>query len=164
MLNPHVRWMVRRDFPEVLDIEQQSFQYHWTEEDFTRHLRQRNTIGLVAEHDDQVLGYMVYDLHRDRIHVLNFAVRKDARRQHIGDAMVRKLIGKLTPQRRNRIVLEVRETNLVAQLFWRAEGFRAIRIEHQFYDETDEDAYVFQYRLASSERTTRGIIRSSRLP
>ena len=38
----HIRWMIRRDMPEVLHTEQQSFEFAWTEEDFLRCLRQRN--------------------------------------------------------------------------------------------------------------------------
>ena len=29
-----IRWMIRRDMAEVLRIERESFEYHWTEEDF----------------------------------------------------------------------------------------------------------------------------------
>ena len=35
----HIRWMIRRDMPEVLQTEQESFEYAWTEEDFLRCLR-----------------------------------------------------------------------------------------------------------------------------
>ncbi len=43
-----IRWMIRRDMAEVLRIERESFEYHWTEEDFLCCLRQRNCIGMVA--------------------------------------------------------------------------------------------------------------------
>ena len=42
--------------------------------------------------------------------------------------MIAKLIAKLSSQRRSRIVLEVRETNLAAQLFFRENGFRAVSV------------------------------------
>ena len=32
----HIRWMIRRDMPEVLRIEQASYDYPWCEEDFLR--------------------------------------------------------------------------------------------------------------------------------
>ena len=70
----HIRWMIRRDMPEVLQTEQESFEFAWTEEDFLCCLRQRNCIGMVAEHDDQVVGFMIYELNKNRIQVLNFAV------------------------------------------------------------------------------------------
>lgn len=147
----HIRWMIRRDMPAVLDIEAQSFEYSWSEEDFVRCLRQRNCIGMVAEQDDQVVGFMIYELHKNRLHILNFAVSPDARRQGIGTTMVDKLIGKLSHERRNRIMLEVRETNLDAQIFFRSLGFRAISVLRDFYEDSPEDAYLMQLRYQPSQ-------------
>jgi ribosomal-protein-alanine N-acetyltransferase len=59
-----IRWMVRRDMPEVLAIEGESFQNAWHEQDFVRCLRQRNCIGMVAEADMRITGYMIYELTR----------------------------------------------------------------------------------------------------
>jgi ribosomal-protein-alanine N-acetyltransferase len=43
-------------------------------------------------------------------------------------------------------MLEVRETNLPAQLFFRGMGFKAISLLKDFYEDTTEDAYLMQYR------------------
>ena len=59
--------------------------------------------------------------------------------------MVAKLVSKLSYDRRTRITLEVRETNLDAQLFFRNQGFRATSVLRNFYDDTPEDAYFMQY-------------------
>ena len=142
----HIRWMIRRDMPEILAIESQSFEFPWSEEDFINCLRQRNCIGMVAEHDDHVVGFMIYELNKTRIQVLNFAVAEARRRRGVGTQMMAKLIGKLSSQRRSRITLEVRETNLPAQLFFRAAGFRAVSVLREYYADTPEDAYVMQYR------------------
>jgi len=143
----HVRWMIRRDMPEVMAIEQESFEFPWYEENFIRVLRQRNCIGMVAEHDEQVVGFMIYELHRIRIHVLNFAVHPDFRRHGIGNQMIAKLTAKLSFQRRSRMALEVRETNLGAQLFFRECGFRAVSVLRNYYADTPEDAYLMQFRF-----------------
>ena len=151
----HIRWMIRRDMPEVLLAEQESFDYAWTEEDFLRCLRQRNCIGMVAEHGEKVVGFMIYELHKNKLHILNFAVAPSYRRQGIGGQMVAKLIGKLSSHRRTRITLAVRETNLTAQLFFRAQEFRALKVLRGYYEDSGEDAYLMQYRIAddTSEET-----------
>ena len=149
-LRIHVRWMIRRDMREVLDIEREAFEFPWSDEDFTRCLRQRNCIGMVAESGDSVIAFMIYELHRSRLHVLNFAVARSHRRLGVGTRMMEKLIGKLTPERRSRIVLEVRETNLPAQLFFRSLGFRAISVLKDFYQDTTEDAYLMHYVAAAA--------------
>src|SRR3989441_9512738 len=114
----HIRWMIRRDMPEVLQAEQLSFEYAWTEEDFLRCLRQRNCIGMVAEHGEKVVGFMIYELHKSKLHILNFAVGPAGRRNGIGSQMIAKLVSKLWSPRRPRITLEGRETNLAAQPFF----------------------------------------------
>jgi [ribosomal protein S18]-alanine N-acetyltransferase len=60
--------------------------------------------------------------------------------------MLNKLRGKLSDQRRNRILLEVRETNLAAQLFFRDTGFKAVSVLRGYYADSPEDAYLMQYR------------------
>lgn len=147
----HIRWMIRRDMPSVLGIESASFEFPWTEDEFIRCLRQRDCIGMVAEWAERVVGFMIYELHRTRIHILSFAVHPDHRRQAIGTAMMEKLASKLSYQRRNRIVLEVRETNLEAQLFFRSLGFRATGVLRNFYEDSTEDAFLMQYRTAEIE-------------
>lgn len=142
----HIRWMIRRDMPSVLDIEQSCFEFPWAEDDFIRCLRQRNCIGMVAEVGEQVVGFMIYELHKTRLHILNFCVDPKWRRQGVGRVMVEKLVSKLSYQRRTRVMLEVRETNLAAQLFFREMGFKAITVLHEFYEDTPEDAYLMQYR------------------
>ncbi|MGH7129283.1 MAG: GNAT family N-acetyltransferase, partial [Planctomycetaceae bacterium] len=104
--------------PEVLDIERHSFEHAWTEEDFLSCLRQRNCIGMVAEHNHEIVGFMIYELHKSRLRILNFAVAPQLRRRGVGMQMVQRLVDKLSQQRRSEIVLEVRETNLDAQLFF----------------------------------------------
>lgn len=147
----HIRWMIRRDMPEVLDIEQGSFEFPWSEEDFVRCLRQRNCIGMVAEHDDRVVGFMIYELHKTRLHILNFAVAPDMQRRGVGRQMADKLVSKLSSQRRTRITLEVRETNLAAQLFFREGGFRAVSVLRDYYDDSTEDAYFMQFRYEEEQ-------------
>ncbi len=146
-LGVHVRWMIRRDMTEVLAIEHQAFEFPWSDEDFTRCLRQRNCIGMVAEMADAVVAFMIYELHRARLHMINFAVARPHRRLGIGTHMMEKLCGKLTADRRSRVVLEVRETNLPAQLFFRQLGFRAVSVLKDFYQDTTEDAYLMEYCL-----------------
>ncbi|MBI2804001.1 MAG: ribosomal protein S18-alanine N-acetyltransferase [Planctomycetes bacterium] len=143
----HIRWMIRRDMPEVLQAEQLSFEFAWSEEDFLRCLRQRNCIGMVAEHGEKVVGFMIYELHKNKLHILNFAVHPAWRRLAIGGQMVAKLISKLSSHRRTRITLEVRETNLHAQLFFRRQEFRALRVLRSFYEDTGEDAFLMEYRF-----------------
>jgi [ribosomal protein S18]-alanine N-acetyltransferase len=142
----HIRWMIRRDMPDVLRIEHGSYDYPWTEEDFLRCLRQRNCIGMVAEQGERVVGFMIYELHKTKLHILDFAVHPAQQREGIGAQMIQKLASKLSSHRRTAITLEVRETNLAGQQFFRAAGFKATKVLRERFDDTGEDAYLLQYR------------------
>ena len=146
----HIRWMIRRDMPEVLQIETQCFEFAWTEEDFLRCLRQRNCIGMVAEQGEKVVGFMIYELHKNKLHIMNFAVHDQWRRTGVGTQMVGKLITKLSSHRRTRITLEVRETNLIAQLFFHKQDFKAVRVLRGFYGDSGEDAFLMEYRFGNA--------------
>ena len=74
----HIRWMIRKDLPEVFAIELASFDCPWFELDFIRCMQQRNSIGMVADLGDRIAGYMIYELGRTRIRLLNFAVHPHA--------------------------------------------------------------------------------------
>ena len=147
----HIRWMIRRDMPAVLAIEQECFEFPWYEDDFVRCLRQRNCIGMVAEASERVVGFMIYELHKHRLHVLNFAVHEQFRRRAVGSQMAKKLITKLSHDRRSRVMLEVRETNLSAQLFYHSQGFRATGVLRNHYSDSAEDAYVMQFCCSPEE-------------
>ena len=155
-ITAHVRlmWMCRkRDIPEVLRIERQSFEFPWNEEDFKNYLHQQNSVSIIAEHNKQVVAFMMYELYKKQLHLSSLAVNPDFRRNGIGSQMINELINQLSHQHRNRILLEVREANLSAQLFFHAQEFHAVSILHGFYDDTMEDAYQMQYRFDNPKIT-----------
>lgn len=146
-LKVQIRWLIRRDMTEVLQIEREGFEFPWSEEDFLCCLRQRNCIGMVAECNGEIVGFMIYELHKSRLRILNFAVSSSMRRQSVGAQMVRRLVDKLSQQRRQEILLDIRERNLTAQLFFKSQGFKAVGVLRNYYEDTAEDAYTLQYVL-----------------
>jgi ribosomal-protein-alanine N-acetyltransferase len=143
----HVRWMVRRDFDEVLAIEEACFEFPWTEQEFRQCLQLPNCLGMVAEHDGRVVGFVVYETPRGRMLITNIAVDPEFQRHGIARQIIQKLVMKMIHQQRHKIAIEIRETNLPALLCFRALGFRSATILKDFYDDRSEDAYVLQYRL-----------------
>lgn len=147
---PHVRWMIRRDMPEILSIEQACFAEPWVEGDFIQCLREGITIGMVVEVKDRVCAFMVYRLQKKSLHVLNFAVDPLWQRIGLGRAMVDKLVSKLSGHRRATISMDTSERNGIAHLFLRANRFLAIEVTEGFYDD-GAAAYRFEYTMESDE-------------
>ncbi|MEZ6108594.1 MAG: GNAT family N-acetyltransferase [Pirellulaceae bacterium] len=112
--------------PEVLRIESGSFEFPWTEEDFIRCLRQRNCIGMVAEVESKVASGSMSSTRTSCI-FSTFAVHDEHRRGGVVRRWWRSLLVSFSSNRRSRILLEVRETNLAALGLFRNLGFRAVR-------------------------------------
>jgi len=149
-----VRDIVRQDLPKILKIEASSFEFHWSEEDFINCLRRNNCDCLVAECKDRIVGFVVAEFDEANIHVTNLAVDGNFRRLGVGSQLMAEVIEGYGNGRFN-IVLEVRETNLPAQLFFRRMGFRAVSILRRFYPNTpEEDAYRMRLRLKPHVLTT----------
>ena len=143
----HIRWMIRRDMPEVLAISAVSG-YPWAEEQFCRRLRKRNVIGMVAEggewgheYTPVIAGYMVYHLDRSTLTLLALAVEPTWRRQGVGAALMRRLRQKLQRHGRDRLVARARETDDRAIHWLRSQGLRAVGVERDCYP--DCDGYLF---------------------
>lgn len=126
----HCRWMIRADLPEVLAIESASFpEWPWGEEDFLRRLRQRNCIGRVIENEYAVIGFMLYELHRDRLHVVHFSIDPKERNQGLGSMLHDGLLGKLNSHSRKRATVDLSEHALEFQLWLKKRGWLATKID-----------------------------------
>ncbi len=151
-LRVFTRWMIRRDYHEVLAIEFVSFGTDaWTEDDFLTVLRERNSIGMIAEVGDKVVGFLVYQLEMHHIEILNIAVDPEFRGRGVASQLVGKLTTKLNSHRRSRIVVNVDERNIGGQLFFHRCGFKATAVVRRFYENPERDGYRFTYGCEPEE-------------
>ncbi len=159
-----IRWMIRRDMPEVLAIEQGCYGAPWTQDDFLGALRQRNCIGMVAEsHVGKVIGYMVYRLMPDARHMterefkaadkylklMNLAVDPRFRFMGVGRQMLETLARKLSQQQWAYAEIVVSERNYPAQCWLRECGVRATGVLQGHFSDPQgkyepEDGYFFE--------------------
>lgn len=150
-LNVDVEWMVRRDLKTVLEIEQRAFgaAHAWGEEDFLSWLRRRDSIGMVARHEGEVVGYMVYQLQKDSVQIVNFAVDPKLHRKDIGEQLISKLKHKIVQQERTRILAPVSTSNSSALRFFTKMGFGLGSAFEAGLQEHGEEAVLLEYRLGS---------------
>jgi ribosomal-protein-alanine N-acetyltransferase len=146
MLPVHIRWMIQRDHSAVAKIEKASFEYPWSEKDFVLARRPKDRIGFVAEHSEIVVGYMIVEVQPRCVRLINMAVHPGYRRQKVGSQLIDHIGKKYLDQRHSRchVELEIRETNLGGQLFFKNKGFRAVATINGLYQETKEDAYLMK--------------------
>ena len=139
------RWLIRRDMDRVLMIDRQSFASPWSEEDFLVALKQRDTIGMVVQEQnetlDGIVGFAVYKLKKHSFEMIRFAVEPWTRREGAGRFIIDRMIQKLSGTNRNEITAEVEERNLTCQLFLQEMGFKAVDSISVF----GGDLYVMKY-------------------
>lgn len=141
----HIRVMIRRDFPEILEIENLCFPHPWEKEHFIDALRQRNIIGSVCEtpkvkgRGEDVIGHMIYEPNKTNIFIHSLAVHPSCWRRGVGRLMVSKLISKLSFDRRTELVTFTSSENYPAHMFLKAMGFRCV--------ETIDEEYEFKFDL-----------------
>jgi ribosomal-protein-alanine N-acetyltransferase len=113
-VNAHIRPLIRRDFEELLKIEEMSFHDPWDEKTLLLFMKQRNSVGYVAELGSEVVGFMLYELHKQEIKLISIAVLPRLRRRDVGGQMLERLKSKLSSHRRTHLSAMVRETALGA--------------------------------------------------
>lgn len=143
----HIRWMIRRDIPEILALEHQNCEFPWEEKDFLTALREKNTIAMVAETGETVSGFILYELHRRRIEILKL-VGVNA---HILRQLLSKIKAKLSGHRRTGITFNVPERNLELQQFLRSEAFICTKVLRNYDENNDDSAYRMTFRIPKSE-------------
>ncbi|MGC3998770.1 MAG: ribosomal protein S18-alanine N-acetyltransferase [Anaeromyxobacter sp.] len=91
---------------------------------------------------EQVLGFIVFWLVHDEVHILNVASAREARRRGIGRALM--LEAHEAGRRKSAAIstLEVRRSNLPALALYQSLGYRQVGVRPNYYAEEREDAIV----------------------
>jgi ribosomal-protein-alanine N-acetyltransferase len=140
------------DFEALVELQREARPDGWGPETLVYFLSRRRTRTYVAELGGQVLGFFMVSVGRDRLHLDNVSVGRDARRRGIGLALLA-MVDRLAVARGvAQIDLEVREHNLRAQLLYRRAGYRAHEVLSGHY--RGEDGYAMRRYLFSNDPWT----------
>ena len=142
----YTRFSTKADWREMARIERAVFEFAWKLIDFKSALEDKSHVGMVAEHEGRIVGYVIWKCCNRYFQLVNIAVDPECRQSGIGTQLLNCMTTRLGIKS-ERISAEVRESNLTAQKFLQANGFRATKVCKGLYDETPEDAYFFEFRL-----------------
>jgi [ribosomal protein S18]-alanine N-acetyltransferase len=144
--------MRRRHLRRVLAIEGRVYPRPWTASLFLSELTQRNTrTYLVARYNGEVVGYAGMMFLGFEAHVTNIAIDPDFHGMKIGSRLLLTLITEAIARGSDRISLEVRVSNDIAQTMYNKFGFATESTRKGYYIETNEDAY---FMVAQGAMTT----------
>lgn len=151
-MNYGIRGIQARDVITAIAIERESYDatHAWTARDFHQMLNRQDVKGIVALNAwECVVGYMIYSYSRINFTVCNIAVAPEWRRAGVGSQLIEQLKSCLATRRQKSVFVRVRESNVGMQLFLKANGFRAITTQPEFYTD-GQDGYVFRYNVLDS--------------
>lgn len=134
-----VRPLRREDREDVLRIESASFPDAWSARDLDHFLGKGCASAHVLWRGGRRVGFFLVIREHDQLHLANIAVAPEVRRTGIATLALQAVEDLARAGGLPRVVLEVRETNLPAQLLYRRCGYRAVEILRGHYG--DQDAY-----------------------
>lgn len=134
-------------------IERVSFPSPWSRALFEEEIGRDFSDAIVAveEPEEKVNGYAVCWTVGEDSHLLNIAVRPDARNRGIGRSLLRECIRRSAHAGGRRIYLEVRPGNEPALFLYRREGFRFVGVRKGYYVDTGEDAVVLLREIGEAD-------------
>lgn len=137
--------MVADDLPPVMEVEKRAFKSPWSEDLIRRELTHEWSTILLAEDpldDGRILGFVIFWVVHDEIHILNVAVDPAHRRRGVARALLDELFRRAREAKLALATLEVRISNDAAIRLYEGLGFRRVGIRKGYYVDEDEDAVV----------------------
>jgi ribosomal-protein-alanine N-acetyltransferase len=140
-----IRRLTYADLPQVVAIERRAFTTPWSLAMFVLELSKPSGICLAATTEDELVGYLVCSRYDTVWHMMNVAVDPDRRRRGIATALIGALLERIGPN--GQVTLEVRRSNVGAQVLYERLGFRSAGVRPRYYADNGEDA-VIMWRTA----------------
>jgi ribosomal-protein-alanine acetyltransferase len=139
------------DVAAVVEIERQSNSHPWTERNFHDALAS-GYLCLVARDHGAVSGFAVARLLVEEAELLLIAVSPAMRRQGVALLLWIELTERLVASGARTVHLEVRESNISAQAFYRSRGFTQSGVRPKYYpngthENEREDAVMMRASL-----------------
>ncbi len=110
------------------------------------------TASWVAEDERGIAGFLVARQLVGETEILNFAVRADSRRRGTGTALLAQAIEWSKSFGAERVILEVRASNVAAIRFYERHGFVVTGKRPRYYAAPIEDALLLNLSLSKSAK------------
>lgn len=139
----NIRDMEETDAFSIAKLEKECFSDPWPEEIFLHELRENMSAKyIVVEKNDEIIGYGGIWFVSKSGYITNIAVSKKNRNKGVGTKILDVLTEECLKLDMELIILEVRESNIVAQELYGKLGFVSIDIKEKYYTDNNEDAII----------------------
>ena len=122
-------------------IEKLIFGTAWNSEIIQEKIKNKKFKYWIYEVENSIKGYLGIQFLEEEIEILGIGVNQGSRRKNIATELMDELIEFFEKSEYKKIILEVRESNTVAQRLNKKYGFKKISKRKKYY--VDEDAEVY---------------------
>jgi [ribosomal protein S18]-alanine N-acetyltransferase len=135
---------------QVMEIERASFPVPWSIRAFEDEINRgiSNLWALVS--NEKVYAYMCFWMFDKEMHILNFAVHPEKRRQGLGRYLLVMVIDTGKSNGIENIWLEVRPSNGPALSIYKKFGFNDVGRRKGYYSDSQEDAIIMALDLTGN--------------
>lgn len=134
--------MQNHDLTQALIIEGSSYSHPWTKLSFEHELGREVSTCLAAKYNGILVGYLVFWLIRDEIHIINLTLSPEYREIGLAKLLLDYMIEWGRDQNAKKILLEVRASNKRAKHLYQRAGFVMNGRQPNYYQEEKEDALL----------------------
>lgn len=142
------RNIAETDIPNVAALEACTFSDAWTEQSVYETFCQSQAFIAVAESEDELVGYCIVYYVLDEGEIARIAVDEKARRKGVGRGLLDYVCKCCQEKQIERLLLDVRESNVGARAFYQHYGFEEDGIRKNFYEQPKENAVLMSKMLA----------------
>ncbi len=138
------------DIPQILKVEQGAASAaHWSAEKYQEIFNGVESLRrmLIAEDDSALQAFIVARMLGDEWEIENIAVAQSSQRRGLGSALLQRLLEEARTEKAQSILLEVRESNLVARTFYEKFFFSEYGRRAGYYHNPSESAILYRLCL-----------------
>ncbi len=125
--------MVEEDLDEVLMIEESCYPFPWTKGIFRDCLVAGYEARIMSSADGEMMGYVFWSWAVGEAHLLNLCISPLYQRQGFGRSLLMACLEEISRRDVERVLLEVRASNFVAESLYSAVGFRQLGRRKGYY-------------------------------
>ena len=142
-----IREAHEQDIDQIVNIEEMCYDLPWPRETVEEEIDQGDVgIGMVAEEEGLIVGFLSGMAVADEFHLHNIAVHPDCQGQGIGRELIESAEAYCRRRDFRRILLEVREDNAIARHLYLSMGFEAVGTWKDYYG-PGRDAYLYTKKI-----------------
>lgn len=129
--------MTLSDFNTLSDILISDFDDFWNENILKSELQNPFSIYIMAKLESKIVGFAGMIDTIDQMEITNIVVKKDYRKNGIGNILLNRLISLAKENKKSEIILEVNENNISAIKLYEKNGFKKCGLRKRYYNNTD---------------------------